>query len=268
MEQLPTLDAHCHISHQRAADELAGTGFALAGTLALDEAEYAIKHQHPQILWGVGCHPRFHKAQEDFNQNKFFELLQQTPIVSEVGLDTGSRVPLEVQTKIFREILELVAEHPRYTSIHSVAATRQVLDALKQTPIIAPVLHWWTGNVPETREAVALGCYFSIHSQIARNSKFRLHVPPERILVESDHGYNDPPAAIPCRLEWVEYLVGQQYKISNTAVRRFNWRNFGRIGELTGCLQMLPPAFLDAIEAARQALAGDEQPYQAQLPLN
>lgn len=28
-------------------------------------------------------------------------------------------------------------------------------------------------------------------------------VPPGRILVESDHGYNDPPAAIPCRIEWV-----------------------------------------------------------------
>ncbi|MCX6096462.1 MAG: TatD family hydrolase [Candidatus Bipolaricaulota bacterium] len=45
---------------------------------------------------------------------------------------------------------------------------------------------------------------------VVRESKFRTAVPPERILVESDHGWADPPAAIPCRIEWVEHLVAQQ----------------------------------------------------------
>ncbi len=52
-----------------------------------------------------------------------------------------------------------------------------------------------------------LGCYFSVHSAVARYSIFRTQVPRERLLVESDHGWADPPGAIPHRVIWVEYLL-------------------------------------------------------------
>jgi hypothetical protein len=65
-------------------------------------------------------------------------------------------------------------------------------------------------------------------------SKFRTAVPPERILVESDHGWADPPAAIPCRIEWVEHLVAQQLGSSVGEVRRLVWENLTRIIRGTG----------------------------------
>ncbi len=167
-------------------------------------------------------------------------MAEKTAIVGEIGLDGGSRVPLEKQVKVFRQVLETVSVMPRLVSIHAYESMDLVLGELERCPVKIPVLHWWTGNVPETKRAVELGCYFSIHSAVARHSKFRLHVPLERILVESDHGENDPPAAIPCRVQWVEYLVAQQYKLDVQELRKVVWENFSRLVLETKCSHMLP----------------------------
>jgi len=77
---------------------------------------------------------------------------------------------------------------------------------------------------------------------VARHSKFRIHVPPERVLVESDHGYNDPPAAIPCRIEWVEYLTAQQYDMDVDDLRWLTWKNLGKIVRETNTSHIFPKA--------------------------
>jgi len=240
METLPSLDAHAHIDPDRTSDELAASGVVLAMTLSLDEAALVIERYEPQITWGVGCHPRKLKPQESFDAERFGELAKRTAIVGEIGLDTGSRVPLELQLQTFRQALAVVAELPRLVSIHSYRATGLVIEELRRRPVAVPVLHWWTGSAGETQEAVSLGCYFSIHSAVARHSKFRTRVPPERVLIESDHGYRDPPAAIPCRVEWVEHLVGQQLRLDVKDVRRLAWRNLATIIRETGTRRLLP----------------------------
>jgi len=219
-------------------------------TLSLDEAALVVDRREPYITWGVGCHPRDLKAQEAFDAGRFEELVERAAIVGEIGLDTGSRVPLELQLRTFRRALEVVAEHPRLVSIHSYRATRLVIEELRRRPIAVPVLHWWTGTADETEEAVALGCYFSVHSAVARQSKFRTRVPRERILIESDHGYRDPPAAIPCRVEWVEHLVGQQLGLDIEDVRGLAWRNLGAIIRQTATEGLFPAAFARVLAEA------------------
>lgn len=238
--ELPTLDAHGHITPRRPSKELEGAGTVLAMTLSLDEAEIGTSRKESNMTWGVGCHPRFLKSQEAFDVKRFKALLTKTAIIGEVGLDTGSRVPLELQLKNFRQVLEIASEYPRFVSIHSDRATGLVLKELRQRPIAFPVLHGWTGNANETSEAVELGCYFSIHSSIARQSKFRTRVPLGRILVESDHGYNDPPAAIPYRIGWVEFLVAQQFKLEVKDLRKICWRNLAAIIQMTETWDLLP----------------------------
>jgi len=240
MEMILSLDAHAHLDPARSADELADSGAVLAMTLSLDEAALVIGRREPYVAWGVGCHPRKPRAQESFDVGRFRELAERAAFVGEIGLDTGSRVPLEVQLRTFRQALEVVADLPRLVSIHSYRATGLVLEELERRPVAVSVLHWWTGSAGETREAVALGCYFSIHSAVARHSKFRTAVPPERVLVESDHGYADPPAAIPCRVEWVEHLVAQQLGLSVKDVRRLAWQNLATIVCQTGTRRLLP----------------------------
>lgn len=240
MDMLPSLDAHAHLDPARTTDELADSGAVLAMTISLDEAALVVGRREPNIAWGVGCHPRKPKSQESFGAERFRELAEQTAIVGEIGLDTGSRVPLETQLRTLRQALEVLSDLPRLVSIHSYRATGLVIQELRRRPIAAPVLHWWTGSAEETREAVALGCYFSIHSAVARHSRFRTVVPPERVLLESDHGYGDPPAAIPCRVQWVEYLVAQQLRLGVQDVRRLAWQNLGTIVRETGTRRLLP----------------------------
>jgi len=247
MGAIPTLDAHAHLASKHSSDLLKDSGYVLAMALSLNEADAALKRSEPFIVWGVGCHPRIEKAQATFDADQFRELARLTPVIGEIGLDTGSRVPLEIQLRNFRKILEIIAYMPRFVSIHSYHASGLILEELRRVPISTPVLHWWTGTAQETSTAVDLGCYFSIHSAVARHSKFRTRVPPERILVESDHGYGDPPAAIPCRIEWVEHLVAQQLGINVRDVRWLVWMNFSMVIQANATLDLLPEAFREII---------------------
>jgi TatD DNase family protein len=247
METLPSLDAHAHIDPSRPSDELADTGAVLAMTFSLAEAEVAIKRTEAHVIWSVGCHPRFLKAEASFEAEKFRGLAERTAIIGEIGLDAGSRVPPEMQLRAFRQILDVLTDLPRIVSIHSYRATGLVLKELRQRPVLVPILHGWTGSAAETSEAVELGCYFSIHSAVARQSKFRTRVPLDRILVESDHGYGDPPAAIPLRVGWVEHLVAQQYGLGVKEIRALVWQNFGTIVEKTGTLELLPEGFTSVL---------------------
>ena len=168
----PTLDAHGHVKPKHSSKDLEASGAVLAMTISLGEAVDGVGCKESNIAWGVGCHPLFQKSQETFDIEKFSSLLEKTAIVGEVGLDTGSRVPLEIQLKNFRQALEIVSRIPRLVSIHSYRATKLVLKELRKTPIETPILHGWTGSADETSEAVELGCYFSIHSAVARQSTF------------------------------------------------------------------------------------------------
>lgn len=216
-------------------------------SLSLEEAALAVGRSDPLVVWGVGCHPRKIKAQESFNLERFRDLAGQTALVGEVGLDMGSyysHASLETQLQTFRVALKTVSDMPRIVSIHGYQATGLVIKELRGMPIDVPILHWWTGNVRETREAVELGCYFSVHSAVARQSKFRTTVPLDRILIESDHGLADPPEAIPCRVEWAEHLVAQQYDLTREQVRHLAWKNMSAIVKKTNTFKLLPENFL------------------------
>jgi TatD DNase family protein len=246
---LPTLDAHAHIDARRHPDGLGDCGVVLAQTFSLEDAERSNARYEPTVAWGAGCHPRLADAQAAFDRDRFRGLLARTAIVGEVGLDAGSHVPRETQLATFRAVLEIVADQPRILSIHSHRSTRQVLDELRRTPIVAPILHWWTGTAAETSEAVELGCRFSVHAAVARQSKWRSRVPLDRILVETDHGWRDPPGAIPLRVGWVEHLVAQQYGITPAEVRQAAWRNFAAIVAATGTSGLLPPGIVSVLGA-------------------
>ena len=209
-------------------------------TLSLDEADKVVPRLEPMIAWGVGCHPRKLAAQQAFDPDHFASLAEHTPIIGEIGLDVAYQVPLELQLKTFRCALRFAAQNPRLVSIHSFRSTSLILEELSHMPVIAPILHWWTGTAAETRQAVNLGCYFSVHSAVARRSIFRTQVPLERLLVESDHGWADPPGAIPHRVIWVEYLLSAQFGKDVREVRQLVWQNFTEIVRRTGTRELLP----------------------------
>ncbi len=248
MPELPTLDAHAHIDPRRTFKELSSAGAVLAMTLSLDEAEKVLQRSDAMVAWGVGCHPRKLAAQQAFDPHQFARLVEHSAVIGEIGLDVAYQVPFELQLKTLRCALNYAAQNPRIVSIHSfgtnrssrISSTSLILEELRQTPVTAPILHWWTGTADETRQAVELGCYFSVHSAVARRSVFRTRVPPERLLVESDHGWADPLGAIPHRVIWVEYLLSASLGMDVQEVRRLVWRNFAEVVRLTGTRDLLP----------------------------
>jgi TatD DNase family protein len=248
MTDLPTLDAHAHFDPARSSTELAEAGVVLAMTLSLDEADKVVQREEPLIAWGVGCHPRKLPAQQAFDLDRFIDLAAKSAVIGEVGLDTGYHVPMERQLSTLRSLLSYTAKNPRIISLHSFKSTTLMLDELHRTPVAAPILHWWTGTAPETRQAVDLGCYFSIHSAVARRSHFRTQVPPERLLVESDHGWADPPGAIPHRVIWVEYLLSASLGMHVREVRELVWQNFSQVVHLTGTQRLLPRRLMGLLE--------------------
>jgi TatD DNase family protein len=243
MPPLPTLDTHAHFSPTRSAEELAAAGAVLAMTLSLQAAAEA-------AAWGVGCHPRSPKAQGSFNPVRFRDLAARSAVVGEIGLDTSSRIPLQLQLHTFRQILEILSTMPRILSIHSYSASGLVLQELRRTPVSAPILHCWTGSDTETREAVGLGCYFSIHPSIARHSKFRTLVPRERLLFESDQGEEPSPAAIPHRIQQAEERIARQLGMEPEAVRQLGWQNFAALLRQTATRELLPPGLVEIAEAS------------------
>jgi TatD DNase family protein len=244
VEHTLSLDAHAHFDPHRSPQELADAGAVLAMTLSLDEAGKVIQRSEPLVAWGVGCHPRKLAAQKAFDPDHFAELARQSAIIGEIGLDTGYQVPLEMQLKTLRSALSYAAHKPRIVSLHSFNSTGLMLEELRRTPVVAPILHWWTGSAAETRAAVELGCFFSVHSAVARRSIFRTQVPLERLLVESDHGWADPPGAIPHRVIWVEYLLSASLKMDVKEVRQLVWKNFSQVVQLTGTRELLPPSLV------------------------
>lgn len=240
MLELPTLDAHAHIDPKRTSTDLVDVGVVLAMTLSLDEAAQVSKRSEPGLAWGVGCHPRKLKAQQDFDPDRFEGIARNNAIIGEIGLDEAYAVPLDLQLRTLRTALGFAARNPRIVSIHSFRSTQLVLEELKRTPVVAPILHWWTGTAAETYQAVELGCYFSVHSAVARRSIFRTQIPPERLLVESDHGWADPPGAIPHRVIWVEYLLSANLGMPVQEVRQMVWQNFAELVKQTGTSNLLP----------------------------
>lgn len=250
MNPLASLDTHAHFAPTRSAEELAAAGAVLAMTLSPQEAVQAAARQEPWIAWGVGCHPRNPKAQGGFHAAQFSELAARSAVVGEIGLDTSSRIPLPLQLHTFRQILEMLSKMPRIISIHSYRAESLVLQELRRMPVTSPILHCWNGSEAETREAVELGCYFSIHPSIARHSKFRTCVPMEKLLFESDQGWETSPAAIPGRIAQAEERIARQLGLEPQAMRRTAWQNFAALVRQTGSLFLLPQALGDILRGA------------------
>lgn len=148
MQVLPSLDAHAHLAPSHSPAVLAKTGAVLAIPLCLDEAAQGPARSEPNITWGVGCHPRRVQAQESFDPDRFVDVAQRSAMIGEIGLDSGSRAPMDLQLSNFEQVLAIVTAFPRLVSIHSYRATRQVLDALRRTPSAAQVLHCGAGAIP------------------------------------------------------------------------------------------------------------------------
>jgi TatD DNase family protein len=244
MRGLPPLDLHAHIDTDlptKSLDELRAVVFA--ATRSLEEADRAMARNDAATVWGVGCHPGLIKAQTSFSASKFSLLLDRTALAGELGLDGKSRVSMAQQRETLRTALRVLIEKPRLVSLHSVAATRPLLDELEATPIKGAILHWWLGDPAETQRALRLGCFFSVNEACLRRMDILQRIPLERVLTETDHPFGNRHSRIrprPGAVLDVEEGLAKMHGLTEAALREQVWRNFGALVKATGSSALLP----------------------------
>jgi TatD DNase family protein len=244
MTRLLSLDLHAHIDPQIAADDLLDLGAVVfAATRSLDEAEEALSRRDSRTVWGVGCHPAIARAQAEFDVSRFTGLIAKTAFVSEIGLDGRSRVPMDRQKATFRAVLSALQKTPRIASIHSYAATQDVLEELEARPIEGAVLHWWLGNKDQTLRALEIGCFFSVNASMLKKEANTQHIPMDRLFTETDHPFGDKKSgakARPGALGNVEAALARQFAMDVAAFRLAIWGNLRSLIEATDCASLAP----------------------------
>lgn len=243
--QLPPLDLHAHVDVGVGARDLESLGAVVfVATRTLDESATALTRSDAVTVWGAGCHPGMPGALNQFDVESFQHQLAQAAFVSEVGLDGGSKVPMERQVEVFTEILRLVARAPRIVSVHSARATTRALDVIEQVGVRDVILHWWLGSEAETKRAVDLGCLFSVNPSMAVDRLVAGGVPLERLLPETDHPSGNRRGTATKQPGWtvdVEASVGKAYGLSEQAVRQQFWTTLAGLVETLDVERLLPP---------------------------
>jgi len=247
------IDTHCHLDlypdpSQTAREARAGG----VGIIAVTNLPSAFERAYPFIgqekgfKLALGLHPleaKKHKRE----LAAFARLCDKTYYIGEVGLDLSPEgyATRDTQMASFRFVLETLRGRPRFLTIHSRRAEREVLDCLKEFNQPPGVFHWYSGPLGVLDEAVELGHYFSINpAMIASPNGQRIitRLPSERILTESDGPFVtiDGRPSIPADISLVEKHLASTWKVGDSEARQQLKRNFVRLRSALGGLGHKP----------------------------
>jgi len=163
--------------------------------------------QSDTVLPSFGCHPWYVQERTPDWQTRLVAALDAVPsAIGEIGLDRWileqrpsaekdavKAAPIEEQVEVFVWQLQLAAQRNLPASIHCLKAWGLLLDVLRDTPRPACgfLLHSYGGPTEMIRPLAELGAYFSLPGYYAHERKQRQrdtfkHVPPDRLLIETD----------------------------------------------------------------------------------
>jgi len=165
-------------------------------------AVLALARQNPRLIPSFGLHP-WHVKQRSANwQSALLKHLDETPsAIGEIGLDRWIEgFDLPQQEEVFIWQWRLAAERNLPVSIHCLRAWGRLAEILQSEP--GPhcgfLLHSYGGPQEMIQPLAELGAYFSISGYFADERKARQreafrHVPPDRLLIETDAPDMVPP---------------------------------------------------------------------------
>jgi TatD DNase family protein len=210
-------DAHNHLQDERFAgrqDDLVAVSRAAGvvrmvvnGSCAEDWPQVAeLARRFPGfVIPSVGLHPWYVPLRQDDWREQLARWLDiPGAVVGEIGLDRWkSDLPWEGQEEAFVFQMDEAAHRNVPASIHCLQAWGRLVELLEQFPRPARgfVLHSYGGSLDLIDRLAALGAYFSLPGYYAheRKSKQRdvfRHVPPDRLLIETDAPDQLPPAEL------------------------------------------------------------------------
>ncbi|HYG24045.1 MAG TPA: TatD family hydrolase [Verrucomicrobiae bacterium] len=149
----------------------------------------------PQVIPSFGYHPWYVRERSEHWKQTLTGLVDSVPAaIGEIGLDKWIRDhDLPLQEEVFVWQLRMASERNLPVSIHCLQAWGRLLEILKREPRPACgfVLHSFGGPREMIGQLADLGGYFSLPGYFAHERKERQretfrHIPPDRLLVETD----------------------------------------------------------------------------------
>ncbi|MGH9644927.1 MAG: Qat anti-phage system TatD family nuclease QatD [Terriglobales bacterium] len=236
------LDCHCHVDlypdPPAVADRAEAAGaFTILVTNLPSAYEKLQPHIHGRrrMRLALGLHPLL-AEQHIHEREKFRSLARETSFIGEVGLDFSrdGRPTTEIQLESFVFLLRTLAQQPKFITVHSRRAEKEVLRLLKQEARSPVVFHWYTGPLTTLKDAISDGHYFSINPAMLlgqNGQRIIAGIPRDRILTETDGPFVKigTRAAEPKDIRLVEDGLARMWGISPVEVRYVVAENFQRI---------------------------------------
>ena len=171
----PLVDTHCHLVllDDQGLLQAALEGAAAAGVLVIvsvglnledSHRNRLLAEAHEGVYFTAGWHPHETRPPDAAQLRELDALLghPKAVAVGEVGLDRFWRpgyheVPLDVQQRSFRLMLDLAVQHRKPVVVHDRDAHVQVLDELTRVPEVRGIMHCFSGDAAHAQRCVERG---------------------------------------------------------------------------------------------------------------
>jgi len=209
------IDTHCHLDFDEFnSDRESVIGRAkkagvshfinIGSSLAGSRKSVELASRYSSIFASIGIHPHHASETDESALNEIKSLVKKEKVVAvgEVGLDYfKSASPREKQKELFIRFIEISKEHSLPLVIHSRDATDDTLVILKEkcNLPIKGVMHCFSGDEKALNEVLDLGLHVSFTCNLTFKNAKKLrevarHVPPDRLLLETDAPFLAPQA--------------------------------------------------------------------------
>ena len=207
------VDSHCHLDDKRFAGDLdavldraAAAGVARILTIGTGEGPPEIDRavrlaeRYEQVYASIGVHPHDASKAVARTYDDLRALADHGKVVAfgEIGLDYHYDFsPREVQREVFIEQLKLARNVGLPVTIHTREAWEDTMTILAEHWAGEGVMHCFTGDPAQAREALALGFHLSyggvLTFKTAENVRESARITPDdRLLIETDAPYLAP----------------------------------------------------------------------------
>jgi len=194
----PDLDALIERAHEQGIRRMLTIGTA-DGPPKLDCA-VELAARYPGVSATVGVHPHEASKAVAGTFDELRALLRESSVLAlgEIGLDYHYDFsPREAQREVFIEQLRLAREAAKPIVIHTREAWPDTVDILRREWTGPGIMHCFTGDVQQAREALELGLHLSFGGVLTFNKADAVRqaaaiVPDDRLLVETDAPYLAP----------------------------------------------------------------------------
>lgn len=166
------------------------------------ETAIRLAERYPFVFATIGVHP--HDASkatpETFARLRDLAAHPKVLAIGEIGLDYHyDHSPRDVQRAVFARQLEIAAETAKPIAIHTREAWPDTLALVGQAswPVQAGIMHCFTGDAQQAREALALGFHLAFGGVLTFPKADTVReaariTPDDRLLVETDCPYLAP----------------------------------------------------------------------------